>query len=131
MIGQTFFENLGESANPVFIKEMRQYFQNRRMVLLMGLLLLVEFICTLFFSSASNYSADGEAGVVFFLLVLLFGTGVAAYIVCAVIFPPAPQEATAQDYAAYSQPYTPPQDAVYEQQPQPEPQPQADEQQPE
>ena len=63
--------------------------------------------------------------LVFFLLVLLFGTGVAAYIVCAIIFPPAPQQATAQDYAAYSQPYTPPQDAVYEQ-PQPEPQPTAD-----
>ena len=59
MIGQKFFENLGESANPVFIKEMRQYFQNRRMVFLMGLLLLVEFICTLFFSSASDYTADG------------------------------------------------------------------------
>ena len=53
MVGKAFFENLGESLNPVFIKEMRQYFQNRRMVLLMGGLLLVEFICTLFFSSAA------------------------------------------------------------------------------
>ncbi len=70
--------------------------------------------------------------LVFFLLVLLFGTGIAAYIVCAVIFPPAPQQASAQDYAAYSQPYTPPQDAMYEQQsePQPEAQPAADDAQP-
>ena len=67
--------------------------------------------------------------LVFFLLVLLFGTGIAAYIVCAIIFPPAPQQASAQDYAAYSQPYT---DAMYEQQsePQPEAQPAADDAQP-
>ncbi len=83
MIGQTFFENLGESANPVFIKEMRQYFQNRRMVLLMGLLLLVEFICTLFFSSASDYSADGEAGVVFFLLVII-GGAILSVLICSI-----------------------------------------------
>jgi len=83
MIGQTFFENLGESANPVFIKEMRQYFQNRRMVLLMGLLLLVEFICTLFFSSASDYSDDGEAGVVFFLLVIT-GGAILSVLICSI-----------------------------------------------
>ena len=82
MNGQNFFENLGESANPVFIKEMRQYFQNRRMVLLMGLLLLVEFICTLFFSAAdADYSADGGAGVAFFLLVI-FGGAVLSVIIC-------------------------------------------------
>lgn len=83
MIGQKFFDNLGESANPVFIKEMRQYFQNRRMVLLMGLLLLVEFICTLFFSSASDYSADGEAGVVFFLLVII-GGAILSVLICSI-----------------------------------------------
>ena len=83
MIGQSFFENLGESANPVFIKEMRQYFQNRRMVLLMGLLLLVEFICTLFFSSASDYSDDGEAGVAFFLLVII-GGAILSVLICSI-----------------------------------------------
>ena len=65
--------------------------------------------------------------LVFFLLVLLFGAGVATYIVCAIIFPPAPQEATYQDYG-YSQPYAP-QDAAYEQ-PQPEPQQAANDAQP-
>ena len=44
--------SIGEHLNPVFIKEMRQYFQNRRMLLLMGALLLGEFVLTLFFSSA-------------------------------------------------------------------------------
>ena len=83
MIGQKFFENLGESANPVFIKEMRQYFQNRRMVLLMGLLLLVEFICTLFFSSASDYSADGDTGVAFFLLVII-GGAILSVLICSI-----------------------------------------------
>ena len=81
MIGQKFFEDLGESANPVFIKEMRQYFQNRRMVLLMGGLLLVEFICTLFFSSAAEYSADASNGVAFFLLVI-FGGALLSVLIC-------------------------------------------------
>ena len=73
MIGKAFFENLAETANPVFIKEMRQYFQNRRMVLFMGILLLAQFICTLFFTSAADYSGDGEAGVTFFLLIVFAG----------------------------------------------------------
>jgi multisubunit Na+/H+ antiporter MnhC subunit len=81
MIGQKLFEELGESANPVFIKEMRQYFQNRRMIILMGLLLLIEFICTLFFSSAAEYSADGGNGVAFFLLVV-FGGAILSVIIC-------------------------------------------------
>ena len=64
--------------------------------------------------------------LLFFLLVLLFGNGIATYIVCAIIFPPAPQQATYQDYG-FEQPYTPPQDAAYEQpQPEPQPEPQAD-----
>lgn len=70
--------------------------------------------------------------LIFFLLVLLCGVGVSTYIVCAIIFPRAPQQATAQDYG-FQPPYTPPQDAACEQ-PQPEPQPQpapaADEPQP-
>jgi len=73
MIGKAFLENLAESANPVFIKEMRQYFQNRRMVFFMGALLLVQFICTLFFTSAADYSGDGSAGVTFFLLIVFAG----------------------------------------------------------
>ena len=75
MIGKAFFENLGESLNPVFIKEMRQYFQNRRMVIFMGLLLLVQFIVTLFFASAMTFDADGSDGVVFFLLIVFAGAG--------------------------------------------------------
>ena len=59
--------------------------------------------------------------LLFFLLVFLVGNGVLTYIACAVIFPRAPQTATYQDYG-YGQPYTPPQDAAYEQgAPQPEP----------
>ena len=58
--------------------------------------------------------------LLFFLLVFLVGNGVLTYIACAVIFPRAPQTATYQDYG-YDQPYTPPQDAAYEQgAPQPE-----------
>ena len=30
------FGSLSESLNPVFIKEMRQYFQNRRMIIFMA-----------------------------------------------------------------------------------------------
>lgn len=75
MVGKAFFENLGESLNPVFIKEMRQYFQNRRMVIFMGLLLIVQFIVTLFFSSAMTLDADGDEGVVFFLLIVFAGAG--------------------------------------------------------
>ncbi len=48
--------SIGEHLNPVFIKEMRQYFQNRRMIIFMGVLLLAQFICTLFFSSAMALS---------------------------------------------------------------------------
>jgi len=81
MIGKAFFGNLAETANPVFIKEMRQYFQNRRMVLFMGLLLLAQFICTLFFTSAADYSGDGEAGVTFFLLIV-FGGAILSIIIC-------------------------------------------------
>ena len=75
MVGKAFFENLGESLNPVFVKEMRQYFQNRRMVIFMGLLLLVQFIVTLFFASAMTFDADGSDGVVFFLLIVFAGAG--------------------------------------------------------
>ena len=60
MVGKAFFENLGESLNPVFVKEMRQYFQNRRMVIFMGLLLIVQFIVALFFASAMTLDADGD-----------------------------------------------------------------------
>ena len=52
--------------------------------------------------------------LLFFLLVLLVGNGIVTYIACAVILPRAPETATAQDYAAYSQPYTPPQDAQFQ-----------------
>ena len=75
MVGKAFFENLGESLNPVFIKEMRQYFQNRRMVIFMGLLLIVQFIVALFFASAMTLDADGDEGVVFFLLIICAGAG--------------------------------------------------------
>ena len=77
------FRNLGESLNPVFIKEMRQYFQNRRMILFMGLLLLAEFICTLFFSSAMTFDADGEEGAVFFLLIIFAGA-ILSVLICAI-----------------------------------------------
>lgn len=52
--------------------------------------------------------------LLFFLLVFLVGNGILTYIACAVIFPRAPQTATYQDYG-YTEPYTPPQDAAYEQ----------------
>ena len=80
MISLSSFRNLGESLNPVFIKEMRQYFQNRRMVIFMGLLLLVQFIVTLFFSSAMTFDADGEDGVVFFLLIIFAGAALSVLI---------------------------------------------------
>ena len=57
--------------------------------------------------------------LLFFLLILILGNGVLTYIACAVIFPHAPQEATAQDYG-FQQPFTQP---PFEGQPQPEPQP--------
>ena len=60
MIGKAFFGNAAESLNPVFIKEMRQYFQNRRMIVFMGLLLVAQFVCALFFSSAMTFDADGD-----------------------------------------------------------------------
>lgn len=75
MVGKTFFENLGESLNPVFVKEMRQYFQNRRMVIFMGLLLIVQFIVALFFASAMTLDADGGEGVAFFILIVCAGAG--------------------------------------------------------
>ena len=77
MVGKAFFENLGESLNPVFIKEMRQYFQNRRMVIFMGLLLIVQFIVALFFASAMTLDADGDEGVAFFLLIIFAGAALA------------------------------------------------------
>ena len=61
--------------------------------------------------------------LVFFLLVLLVGNGVLTYIACAIIFPRAPQEATAQDYG-YTPPFEQPQP---EPQPEPQPDPAADE----
>ncbi len=75
MVGKAFFENLGESLNPVFVKEMRQYFQNRRMVIFMGLLLIVQFIVALFFASAMTLDADGDEGVAFFILIICAGAG--------------------------------------------------------
>ena len=75
MVGKAFFENIGESLNPVFVKEMRQYFQNRRMVIFMGLLLIAQFVVALFFSSAMTLDADGDEGVAFFLLIIFAGAG--------------------------------------------------------
>ena len=75
MVGKAFFENLGESLNPVFVKEMRQYFQNRRMVIFMGLLLIAQFVVALFFSSAMTLDADGDEGVAFFILIICAGAG--------------------------------------------------------
>ena len=83
MIGKAFFGNLGESMNPVFIKEMRQYFQNRRMLIFMGLLLVAQFICALFFSSAMTFDADGGEGVTFFLLIIFAGA-ILAVLICAI-----------------------------------------------
>lgn len=76
------FSGIAESVNPVFIKEMRQYFQNRRMIIFMGVLLLVQFICTLFFSSAMQFDAYDSSGVGFFLLIILAGS-VLSVIICA------------------------------------------------
>ena len=80
MISLSSFRNLGESLNPVFIKEMRQYFQNRRMVVFMGLLLVAQFICTLFFSSAMTFDSDGEEGVIFFLIIIFAGAALSVLI---------------------------------------------------
>ncbi len=77
------FTGIGESLNPVFIKEMRQYFQNRRMIIFMGILLLAQFICTLFFSSAMNVNGKESSGVGFFLLIIFAGA-ILAVIICAI-----------------------------------------------
>ena len=83
MIGKAFFGNVAESINPVFIKEMRQYFQNRRMIIFMGLLLVAQFVCALFFSSAMTFDADGDEGVTFFLLIIFAGAAL-AILICAI-----------------------------------------------
>ncbi len=83
MIGKAFIESLGESMNPVFIKEMRQYFQNRRMLIFMGLLLVAQFVCALFFSSAMTFNADGDEGVTFFLLIIFAGAAL-SIIICTI-----------------------------------------------
>lgn len=83
MLSKASFRNISESFNPVFIKEMRQYFQNRRMLIFMGLLLIAQFICTLFFSSAMKFDADSDSGVVFFLLIIFAGT-ILSIIICAI-----------------------------------------------
>ena len=75
--------NIGESLNPVFIKEMRQYFQNRRMLIFMGVLLIAQFICALFFSSAMKFDAGDDSGVGFFLLIIFAGA-ILSIIICAV-----------------------------------------------
>ena len=76
--------SIGEHLNPVFIKEMRQYFQNRRMLLLMGALLLGEFVLTLFFSSAMSLNnQDATSGVIFFLLIICGGCILSVFI-CAI-----------------------------------------------
>ena len=49
---------------------MRQYFQNRRMVIFMGLLLIVQFIVALFLASAMTLDSDGDEGVAFFILII-------------------------------------------------------------
>jgi hypothetical protein len=82
MVGKAFFGNIAESLNPVFIKEMRQYFQNRRMLVFMGGLLVAQFICTLFFSSAMRFDADNASGVWFFLIILFAGA-ILSILVCA------------------------------------------------
>ena len=69
--------------------------------------------------------------LIFFLLVLLCGVGVSTYIICAILFPRAPQQAAPQNYTyGYQPPYTPPQDAAFAQAPQDEPQPAAENAQP-
>lgn len=83
MIGKAFFDNLTDSANPVFIKEMRQYFQNRRMIVVIGGLLLAEFVLTLFFSASLSDMDGTGAGSTFFLLVVTAGA-VLSILICAV-----------------------------------------------
>ena len=80
MLSKTSFRDLGETINPVFIKEMRQYFQNRRMLLLMAALLIGEFVLTLFFASALTLDNDSDSGVTFFILVILGGTILSVFI---------------------------------------------------
>ncbi|MBQ7731524.1 MAG: hypothetical protein IJT68_06785 [Lentisphaeria bacterium] len=75
---------IGESLNPVFIKEMRQYFQNRRMIIFMGMLLLAQFIVTLFFSSAMRFSGDDDSSGVGFFLLIIFAGAILAVIICAI-----------------------------------------------
>lgn len=83
MVGKAFFGNIAESLNPVFIKEMRQYFQNRRMLFFMGGLLVAQFICTLFFSSAMKFDVDDDSGVAFFLIIIFAGAAL-SILICAV-----------------------------------------------
>ena len=83
MIGKAFFNNLADSANPVFIKEMRQYFQNRRMLVVIGGLLLVEFVLTLFFSAALSDTDGNGAGSTFFLLIVT-GGALLSIVICAI-----------------------------------------------
>ena len=83
MISLSSLRDIGESLNPVFIKEMRQYFQNRRMLIFMGLLLLTQFVFTLFFSSAMKFDTNNDSGVGFFLLIISAGA-VLSVIICAV-----------------------------------------------
>jgi len=72
MIGKAFFENLAESANPVFIKELRQNFRNRRLLLVMTLMLLLQFGCSIIFSFGDFRDKD-TAGSIFFLIILFAG----------------------------------------------------------
>lgn len=86
MIGKNLLQNISESANPVFIKEMRQYFQNRRMVFFIGVMLIAQFVFTLFFSLLSSdtpVSSDSTNGVTFFLLIICIGA-VLAILICAI-----------------------------------------------
>ena len=72
MIGKAFFENLAESANPVFIKELRQNFRNRRLLVVMSLMLLAQFGCSIFFTQG-DYRDSDTAGSIFFLIILFAG----------------------------------------------------------
>jgi len=83
MIGKAIFDNLTDSANPVFIKEMRQYFQNRRMIVVIGGLLLAEFVLTLFFSASLSDTDGTGAGSTFFLLIVTAGA-LLSILICAV-----------------------------------------------
>ena len=82
MTGKSLLHNIAESANPVFIKEMRQYFQNRRMLFFIGIMLLVQFVFTIFFSSATAFSYDAGKGVTFFLLIICAGA-ILSVLICA------------------------------------------------